>query len=649
VVAGALAWVAVVGLARGVALPERCPPASVAEVRASAEEAVGWFGRNQQADGRWVYRYDRAADEVDRRPHVVRQAGITLSLYQAHAAGVDGALAPADAGVDWLLGEVVEHDGWSAVRRGDLAPTGASALLVAGLATRRAATDDPRYDDEMDALGRFLVAMTEPSGAVGANWDIPARRPVPGDRSPYFTGEAYLGLGLLAAADPTGGWEPGAARIGRYLATERDRAEDRFPPTSDHWAAYGLAQAATTGGVLDGDHLAYAERLAGIFSVQVRYESQRTDSGLNRRLLRGPQVLGAGLGTLGEGLGSLWTVARHDDGLAGRRAAIAERVRCVAGMLVDRQVGTAEADDAGTPGLARGAWFHADVTQMDDQQHALSALLLAEPVVAETGLARPGAGSTDGPWAWRVVWLAVVALAAVNPARVRRLVGHLPAGAVAAEAAGPGLDRGAVAAGAVGSGLAVGLVAVAAGPLLRAADVSPSTALVAAGLVVALAAVVDAVARRPAPLARWGPGGGALVPLAVPALVRPAVTVLAVAVAADGGVIAGIAVTVAVAAAGASILLPLPSRPPSPLRERVDRAEREEEPAEPEERNGRGNRDEGPAEPEERNGREGRGEQDESAVSDGRRLLIGDAATWAFAAVALVGAVDLVAHGVFSV
>jgi hypothetical protein len=230
------------------------------------------------------------------------------------------------------------------------------------------------------------------------------------------------------------------------------------------------------------------------------------------------------------------------------------------------------------------------------------------------------------------VWLAVVALAAVNPARVRRLVGPPSAGAVAAGAAvddrsgmaegavaagtaGSGLAVGAVATGAAASALAVGAVAVIAGPLLRAADVSPSTALVAAGLVVALAAVVDAVARRPAPLARWGPGGGALVPLAVPALVRPAVTVLAVAVAADGGLVAGIAVAIAVAAAGASVLLPLPGASPSPLpREQGEAAA-----------------------------------GDEPRAGDRRRLLAGDAATWAFAAVALLGAVDLVAHGVFSV
>ena len=583
VVAVVVAWVAVLGVARGVvALPERCPPATEGQVRAAAGEAVGWFERNQGPDGRWLYRYDRDADLTDRRSHVVRQAGITLSLYQADAAGFDGALAPADAGVDWLLGETVAHDDWVAVRRDGLAPTGGSALLLAALATRRDATGDPRYDDEMVALGRFLVAMTEPSGAVGANWDIAARRPVPGDYSVFFTGEAYFALAALDLVDPGGGWGATADRIGRYLATERDAAEDLFPPTSDHWAAYGLAATAAARS-LDEDEAAFAERLAGIFSVEVRFESQRTDSGVNRWALRGPRVLGAGLGTIGEGLGSLWTVARADDRLGGERAAIAERVSCVAGMVVDRQVDANEAGEAGRPGMARGAWFHGGVTQMDDQQHSLSALLLAEPVVRETGGRQAGAASDDPLSAARALWLAVVALSVVNPARVRRLAGRLPARAAAG--------------GSLLAGVAVAVVAAVAGPLLRAADVSPATALVAAGIVVVVTALVDGV-RRPAEM--WpaaGPGDGALVPLALPALVRPTVVVLAVAVAADAGLAVGIGTAVAVAAAGAATLLP--ERRP--------------------------------------------------AAGAGGGVALGDVARWAFVAVAVLGGIDLAVHGVFSV
>jgi hypothetical protein len=578
-------WILVLGLTRGVVtLPERCPPAAADQTRTAAIEAVGWFERNQRDDGHWIYRYDRDADEVNRQDHVVRQAGITLSLYQAHAAGIPGALEPADEGVEWLLGELVRHDDWAAVERDGLAPTGGTALLVAALSTRRAATDEPRFDTELEELGQFLVAMTEPSGAVAANWDVGERRPVPGEYSKFFTGEAYFALALLDTVDPGAGWDATAARIGDYL-TDRDDTEDRFPPTTDHWAAYGLAQSVLGADrPLDDEQSAYAERLAGLFGVEVRFESQRTGEGLNYSVLRGPNVVGAGLGTIGEGLGSLWRLSAVDDGLAGDRAAISERLRCVAGMLVDRQVTAAEAAESGHPGLARGAWFYKDLTQMDDQQHSLSALLLAEPALAEEGAAAGGAESSDDDVsAWRAVWLAVIALAAVNPPRVRRLVGRIPAATAIA--------------GSMAAGGVTALVAAAGGPLLRALDVSPATGLIGAGLIVAMLGVIDAVRRPGGLFPAAGPGDGLLVPLLVPALLRPSVALLALTLTADAGWVAGGGVAIAVAAAGAVALLPSPAGGDRPA----------------------------------------------------WGAALAEAACWGVAAVAIVGGIDLAVHGVLGV
>jgi hypothetical protein len=641
-----LAWALVLGLARGVvALPERCRPVTEGDAHAAAVEAVAWMERNQRPDGRWVYRYDREDDVVDLQSHVVRHSGVAMSLYQAHAVGIPGALDTADAGVAWSFGELVRHDGWAAVRRDSEAPTGATALLVAGLSIRKAATGDGRFDDQMTELGRFLDAMTEPSGAVAARWDVPARRPVPGEYSPFFTGEAYFALALLAEVDPAGGWGATAERVGRYLATERDDAEDRFPPTSDHWAAYGLAQMGRgVGHALDDDEIAYAQRLAGIFGIQVRYESQRTGEGLNRWMLRGPQALGAGVGTLGEGLGALWSLAQDPAGaatghaLAAERDAIGERLRCVAGMLVDRQVTAAGAAETARPDLARGAWFRMGVTQMDDQQHALSALLLALPALAEqeSGAAPGVAGGSSGETSVaRAAWLALVAVAAVNPARVRRIVGSVrtspPGTGRAAGADSTGVR--ALVAGAALSAAAFVTVAAAARPLLDAADVSATTGLVAAGLVVALAAAVDAV-HRPAPMpaavpgpgSRWAPLAGMIVPVAVPALVRPAVALLVVAVAVDAGLVTGLVVAAAAAAAGLVLLLGHggAGRDGAGL---DDPAAHDAEPV-----------DGAPS-------AAGHTADDPVAVPS----LLAECARWAFAALAIVGAVDLIAQGVLGV
>src|SRR5690606_29946541 len=110
--------------------------------------------------------------------------------------------------------------------------------------------------------------------------------------SPFFTGEAYWALALLHETFPGEGWDEPARRIGHYLATERDEAEGHFPPVPDHWAAYGMstatrwAELAGSTRPLSDEQVAYAERQAGLGSVQVRWESQRVDS-FPRYLLRG--------------------------------------------------------------------------------------------------------------------------------------------------------------------------------------------------------------------------------------------------------------------------------------------------------------------------------------------------------------------------
>ena len=216
---------------------------SPAELRRSAQAAVDWFVRNQKPDGTWLYLYDADDDSAPSEYNAVRHAGAAMGLYQAAAAGLPGALRSADRGTEWALDRLLERDGWAAVDVGrhEIA-TGATALLVAGLAIRREATGDTRYDDVLRRLGRFLVAQTEPSGAVLASYDPARGAPVPGEYSKYYTGEAYWALARLHRAFPGEGWGEAADRIGAYLATSRDEVEDHWPPIPDHWAAYGLAE-----------------------------------------------------------------------------------------------------------------------------------------------------------------------------------------------------------------------------------------------------------------------------------------------------------------------------------------------------------------------------------------------------------------------
>ncbi|HEY8525236.1 MAG TPA: hypothetical protein VIL48_09745 [Acidimicrobiales bacterium] len=557
-----------------IAPPERCPRVTAADLRAAAGEAVDWFARNQADDGTWLYLYDARADAPASDYNVVRHAGVTMSLYQAANAGMARARESADRGTAWALDRLVRRDGWAAVRDGGDASVGATALLTAGLVERRIDTGDPRHDDLLRELGRFLVAQTEPSGAVLARYDVAGRAPVPGLYSVYYTGEAYWALTRLNRLFPDEGWGAVADRIGAYLAQRRDRAEDVWPPLPDHWAAYGLAEtvafADRAGGAgdagrsagagrLTASELAYARRQAGLFGAQVRWVSQRF--GPWGAAVRGPMVpRGGGYGVMGEALTGLWRVARAEPRLADLRAPLAERALCNAGLAVREQSDAAEADELAAgggadPGRVRGAWFRDGETRMDDQQHALSALLRTEAIVEAEAIdsGRPA------PSAW--LWL-IVLVAAVNPFR---LAPGVPQGERTARQA----IRVAALGGTLGAALAVGL-SLTSGPLLDVLDVSRPALRIAAGVVAVLAGAL-ALSTPAAPAEPALPGGrAALVPVAVPLVASPAVVLLALSAHADrgadvvaAGTLAGVAVLVALVAVRAR-RTPSAARPTPP-------------------------------------------------------------------------------------
>jgi hypothetical protein len=103
----------------------------------------------------------------------------------------------------------------------------------------------------------------------------------------------------------------------------------------------------------------------------IRLESQHTGRPLNPFAQSGAE-----LGTIGEGTAALWRLAGADPRLADLRDDLGRRIRCLAGILVDRQVAPADPNPR-----ARGAWFAGGYTQMDDQQHAAAALLGALEVL----------------------------------------------------------------------------------------------------------------------------------------------------------------------------------------------------------------------------------------------------------------------------
>jgi small neutral amino acid transporter SnatA (MarC family) len=508
--------------------PERCPDVDADELRAASTEAVDWLVRNQQSDGRWLYEYHRTGGPVDTNYNIVRHAGVLASLYQAANAGIDDALDSAERGLAWAEEIVVPAGDGAAMSDVTVAKAGTSALLTSALVERRQLTGDDGYDDLLRDLGRFLAGQIEPSGAYLGSYDLERGTPVPDSYSRYYSGEAYWALGRLHNLFPDEGWGEAADRIGRYLATARDDAEDIFPPLADHWAGYGLAETSVfpdraADQPLTDDELDYTRRQAGLFGAQVRFLAQRY--GPWGALVRSPHdPRGGGFGVVGEGLTGLWLTAGADDRLDDLEGSIADRTVCNAGLMIDAQSDADEAARYAEPDKVRGAWFRDDITRMDDEQHALSALLRTIPIVEADQLAGGDASGEQAPSVW--LWLLVL-VAAWNP--VRSALGVPRAG----RPQGDPLRLAAVG-GALGA-VVVALFAAVGVWFLDVIDISDASLRIAAGVVAALGAIADLIRSAPPPDPALPGRRAALVPVAVPLSIRPALLVVGISAAADHG------------------------------------------------------------------------------------------------------------------
>jgi hypothetical protein len=342
---------------------ETCPPVDAGAVARAADAGGDWLARGQRDDGRFLYGYYSDEDRVSSDYNTTRHAGVMAALYAL------GRIGAADAALGYVRENLISQRGWTAFAPpGESVDVGTNSLLVVALMNRRKATGERRYDRLARRIGRFLVFQLQPDGSILQYYQRYAKRSLPGVYGKFATGEAFYAMALLERAFPSQGWDEPAHRVADYLATRRDEVEGGFREP-DHWAAYGLAELEPTG--LTATEVEYARWLAGYFGYLIRYESQHEGSALNRL-----SESGSSLGTDGEAAAALWRLAGAEPRLADLHRRLGDRVSCNAGVLVDRQVSPDEENR-----LARGAWFDDGYTQMDDQQHAIAALLGAREVL----------------------------------------------------------------------------------------------------------------------------------------------------------------------------------------------------------------------------------------------------------------------------
>lgn len=378
-----LGWVLVLGLVAVAVHPEGCRRPSDDEIRTSAEAAVVWFAANLGDDGRFVYRYDRDRATEEAGYNDPRHAGVMFSLWQAAGNDIDGAAETAELAFERVERLIVDTPIGPAFGRGESVRSGATALLASALDERRRVTGATDLDELLVEFGQTLIGVVNPDGSVSAGIHV---KDGPDDtRSPFFTGEVMWALARLHLSFPDKGFDEAALRIRRYLVEDRDRTEQPWPIVSDHWGAYGfetMGRWPSPPPVTEAEE-AWLDRQFGLFGLQVRYESQR--QGGVTGLTRGPIALAAGVGTLGEGLGNHALDLHRRDARLDDLSQLVERADCAAGLLVDRQIDASASATDLEPKRTFGAWFRLGDTQMDDQQHALSALLILLDVRATIG------------------------------------------------------------------------------------------------------------------------------------------------------------------------------------------------------------------------------------------------------------------------
>ncbi len=370
-----LTWVVAIALLRVTFwAPEVCPPLTSTGARATAVAAGDWIVANQEANGHYLYGWNRDDSTPATDYNLVRHAGVTMSLYQLTRSGEIDYLDPADRGLQWMLDRLEPAGDGLAFADGSTAKLGASALLAVSLAQRRLATDDSSHDDTLLGVARFLRGQQRTDGSMLNFYDLGAQAPVPDETSVYATGEALWAMALVHEAFPLEGFRAPAITTLDYLTLQRDTDEDFFPqPWPDQWAAYSLAEMAEWG--LEEHHIDYARGLLHRYASFVRFDSQRGTS--YGSLTHGPAPRGSGFGTWIEGLAALRTVTLVDARMADLAPGADEALACGASRLAADQV---DATTGASPEVA-GAWFYDDFTRMDDQQHAASGMLGAEPVL----------------------------------------------------------------------------------------------------------------------------------------------------------------------------------------------------------------------------------------------------------------------------
>jgi len=397
----------------------------------AVSQAISWLSVNQNSDGTFLYRYDAEQDVDLGRYNWVRHAGTILALEQARGQGFDTAIASSEAAIDVAFKHVIRMSTAGAEVAGLIdgasISTGGTALFALALMERRDAIDSSEFDEDIHAMLRFLESSLKArdDGSVIVRADAQLDGQFATDSVGLFaTSQTLFALARAERLFPGDQWGDQAHPILKYLTTFKANEEGFVPDMSDHWAAYAMGEMTqwTTPIVFTDIELAWARKQMGMASIMVRYESQISGSGVNQ-MLRGHAAIGASAGTHGEALAGWARLALANDEFAGSVSALNQRLSCNNSLLIKRQVSQNESQTYLHPSRVVGSWLSGGVTQVDDQQHAMSALLQANIVnhrIEQFSGELPRRESVPSS-----LLVALLTILLLNPPRLVRTLRHL--------------------------------------------------------------------------------------------------------------------------------------------------------------------------------------------------------------------------------
>jgi hypothetical protein len=187
-------------------LREAGPPLDAQNLRAGKVAAEQYILSAQGEDGRFEYRLDPFIGKISYSGFsLARQAGTTLVVCEL-AEDRERAREVATAALQMLVSTQRRHGDiamlfYPAEKAVKKIGLGDTALATIALLSCRDLVG-PRFDADIDAMTRFLLAMQRPDGGFHPRFDLALGAPEPGPDPLYAVGQAVFALSLLEAAEP---------------------------------------------------------------------------------------------------------------------------------------------------------------------------------------------------------------------------------------------------------------------------------------------------------------------------------------------------------------------------------------------------------------------------------------------------------------